>query len=129
MTFSLGSPSGFSPVGEPNSFVAAVEWVQAALLGTVATTIAVGAVATVGLLMLTGRLNIRRGVTVILGCFILFGAGSIAVGLRSVTAMLPEEPGMEPGPVQSAPELPPALAPLIVRQSPVDPYAGASIQR
>jgi hypothetical protein len=31
-------------------------------------------------MMLTGRINWRYGVTVILGCFILFGASSIVAG-------------------------------------------------
>jgi type IV secretion system protein VirB2 len=60
---------------------------QGTLLGTVATVVAVIAVATVGLLMLTGRINWRYGATVILGCFILFGAASIVAGIQS-TAQL-----------------------------------------
>ena len=40
------------------------------------------AVAGVGFMMLTGRMNWRYGLTVILGCFILFGAGSIVAGIR-----------------------------------------------
>jgi len=39
-------------------------------------------VAAVGLMMLTGRLNWRMGVTVILGCFILFGASAIVAGIK-----------------------------------------------
>src|SRR5690242_3493342 len=57
--------------------VSAVRWLQGTLLGTVATVVAVIAVASVGFLMLTGRINWRYGATVILGCFILFGAASI----------------------------------------------------
>jgi type IV secretion system protein VirB2 len=37
----------------------------------------------VGLFMLTGRLNWRYGATVILGCFILFGAASIVAGIQA----------------------------------------------
>jgi type IV secretion system protein VirB2 len=40
------------------------------------------AVAACGFMMLTGRLNWRHGATVILGCFILFGAGAIVGGIR-----------------------------------------------
>ena len=40
------------------------------------------AIAAVGFMMLTGRLNWRYGATVILGCFILFGAGAIVAGIR-----------------------------------------------
>ena len=68
-------------------FVSAVSWLQGTLMGTVATVAAVIAVACVGFMMLTGRINWRYGATVILGCFILFGAASIVAGIHS-TAML-----------------------------------------
>lgn len=53
------------------------------MLGTVATVAAVVAVAVVGMLMLTGRINWRYGMVVIIGCFILFGAGSIVAGIQA----------------------------------------------
>lgn len=65
----------------------AVRWIQSTLLGTVATVVAVIAVAVVGFQMLTGRINWRYGATVILGCFILFGAASIVAGLQSAASM------------------------------------------
>lgn len=61
----------------------AVNWLQGTLLGTVATVVAVIAVAAVGFMMLTGRINWRHGAVVILGCFILFGAASIVAGIRT----------------------------------------------
>lgn len=64
-------------------FVNAVNWLQGTLLGTVATVAAVIAVASVGFMMLTGRINWRHGAVVILGCFILFGAASIVAGIQS----------------------------------------------
>ena len=39
--------------------------------------------AMVGFMMLTGRMNWRFGATVIIGCFILFGAGTIVAGIQS----------------------------------------------
>lgn len=66
--------------------VSAVRWLQGTLLGTVATVVAVIAVASVGFLMLTGRINWRYGATVILGCFILFGAASIVAGIQSTAS-------------------------------------------
>lgn len=63
--------------------VRAVSWLQGTLLGTVATVTAVIAVAVVGFMMLTGRINWRHGAVVILGCFILFGAASIVAGIRA----------------------------------------------
>jgi type IV secretion system protein VirB2 len=59
------------------------------LLGTVATVVAVIAVAVVGFMMLTGRMNWRYGATVILGCFILFGATSIVAGIQTAAAAGP----------------------------------------
>lgn len=63
--------------------VNAFEWLQGTLLGTVATVVAVIAVAAVGMMMLTGRMNWRHGSVVILGCFILFGATSIVAGIQA----------------------------------------------
>lgn len=73
------NPQGSGPI------VAALAWLQGTLMGHVATAVAVMAVAAVGLMMLTGRMNWRFGATVILGCFILFGAGAIVSGIQSVS--------------------------------------------
>jgi type IV secretion system protein VirB2 len=78
---SLADPAGSGVI------VSAVRWLEGTLLGTVATVVAVIAVASVGFLMLTGRINWRYGAVVILGCFILFGAASIVAGIQS-TAQL-----------------------------------------
>ena len=58
------------------------------LLGNLATTAAVIAVAVVGLMMLTGRIEWRRGVTVVVGAFIVFGAVAIVAGMRSMATGL-----------------------------------------
>jgi type IV secretion system protein VirB2 len=71
-------PAGSSPL------LAALNWVQGTLLGNVATSAAVIAVAVVGFMMLTGRIEWRRGLTVIVGAFIIFGAVSIVAGIRSL---------------------------------------------
>jgi type IV secretion system protein VirB2 len=52
----------------------ALLWMQSILLGPIATAVAVMAVAGVGFMMLTGRMNWRYGATVIIGVFIIFGA-------------------------------------------------------
>ncbi len=75
-------PAGSSPL------VAALEWVQGTLLGNVATAAAVIAVAVVGFMMLTGRIEWRRGLTVVIGCFIIFGAVAIVSGIRSLAGGL-----------------------------------------
>ena len=74
-------PAGSGPI------VAALAWMQGTLLGTVATAVAVMAVAAVGFMMLTGRMNWRFGATVIIGCFILFGAASIVGGIQQAAGV------------------------------------------
>ena len=81
------SLSNANPEGS-GVIVRAVQWLQGTLLGTIATVVAVIAVASVGFLMLTGRINWRYGATVILGCFILFGAASIVAGIQSTSGGL-----------------------------------------
>lgn len=75
------NPAGSGPI------VAALSWLQGTLMGNVATAVAVMAVAAVGFMMLTGRLNWRFGATVIIGCFVLFGAGAIVSGIQSAAAV------------------------------------------
>ncbi len=69
-------PAGSGPINS------AFGWMQQTMLGTVATTVAVMAVAAVGFMMLTGRVNWRFGATVIVGVFIIFGAASIVGGIQ-----------------------------------------------
>lgn len=76
-TVTQQDPAGSGPI------VNALGWLQGTLLGNVATAVAVMAVAAVGFMMLTGRLNWRFGATVIIGVFILFGAGAIVSGIQS----------------------------------------------
>lgn len=116
---------GFAPAGS-SVIATAVRWLQGTLLGSVATALAVIAVATVGMLLLSGRIDVRRGTQVIFGCFILFGASSIAAGIVRATsgenaspdiaATLPPPP-VYPPPTENAP----------VPAVPYDPYAGAAL--
>jgi type IV secretory pathway VirB2 component (pilin) len=104
-----------------NVFAAADQWLQGTLLGTVATTVAVIAVASVGFLLMSGRVDMRRAAQVILGCFILFGASSIAAGIMRVVgagdAQAEVAPVSPPAPVYAAP----------AEAAPYDPYAGAAV--
>ena len=79
--FAQANPQGSGPI------VSALSWLQGTLLGNVATSVAVIAVAMVGFMMLTGRLNWRVGATVIIGCFILFGSAAIVSGIQSTAAV------------------------------------------
>jgi type IV secretory pathway VirB2 component (pilin) len=115
---SLADPAGSSVL------IAAVDWLQGTLLGTIATTAAIIAVASVGFMMLSGRVNVRYGLTVIAGSFVLFGAASIAAGIQALAmggAALAAAPAPPPPPLEIPP--PPPAPPPGNR----DPYAGASV--
>jgi type IV secretion system protein VirB2 len=59
----------------------ALRWMQGILLGPIATSVAVMAVAGVGFMMLTGRMNWRYGGTVIIGVFVIFGAPRLVASI------------------------------------------------
>lgn len=118
---SLADPPGASPL------VAAVDWLEGTLLGTIATAIAVIAVASVGIMMFSGRVPARRGLMVVLGCFILFGAPAIAAGIQSFLAGSGGQPALAPVPAAPAPPPPVAPAPPPYPPANRDPYAGASV--
>ena len=111
---SLSDPTGMSPLS------AAVTWLESTLLGTIATTVAIIAVASVGIMMLAGRIDLRHGATVALGCFVLFGASSITAGIRYAAQNIASEP---------PPQAEVASAPIVIppRRPNYDPYAGASV--
>jgi type IV secretory pathway VirB2 component (pilin) len=114
---SLADPEGASVL------LAAVSWLQHALLGTVAEAVAVTAIAFVGFSMLSGRIGVRHGLTVVIGCFIIFGASSIAIGIRSFAG---GDDGEWRAP-QAVPEVPALPQPPPRASAGNDPYAGASI--
>jgi type IV secretory pathway VirB2 component (pilin) len=122
-TGSLADPAGSSVVA------AAVLWVEGTLLGTMATTVAVISVAAVGLMMLSGRIDFRRAAGVILGCFVLFGAASIAAGIEAVAGGGGEAPAVGGTGFAAAPYLPPPQPPPAPPPPPAnpDPYAGAAV--
>lgn len=108
--------------GSDSPFAAAIGWIDGLLLGSLAVGLCVIAVATVGLMMFTGHLPVRRGMQVVLGCFILLGAPVIAAGF---SAMWTEAGGV------SGPPPPPYVEPIRAAPPPADydPYAGASMRR
>jgi type IV secretory pathway VirB2 component (pilin) len=116
---SLADPTGTNPL------VVAAQWLQGTLLGTVATTVAVMAIAWIGLMMLSGRIHYRRGATVILGCFVIFGASGIVAGVTTTVS----RPG--PAEAQISVSIPqrqmPQNIPANTAPQDYDPYAGASV--
>ncbi|BDI61754.1 TrbC/VirB2 family protein [Qipengyuania nanhaisediminis] len=68
--------------GDP--ITSALVWMQSILLGPIATALAVMAIAGVGFMMLTGRMNWRYGATVIIGVFIIFGAPRLVATIQAI---------------------------------------------
>lgn len=105
----------------------AAQWIETTIQGPIATGIAVLAIAAVGLMMLTGRLALRKGLFVTLGCFLMFGAPAIARGLFvSATSLAGND--SPPAPLVPIGASPP---PAAVQSNPQisDPYAGAALVR
>ncbi|WP_228244136.1 TrbC/VirB2 family protein [Porphyrobacter sp. GA68] len=112
----LFAPAAAAPLQE------AASWLAALLTGSLASGLCVLAVAVVGLLLLTGRLAVREGMRVVLGCFVLLGAPVIAGAFVTAGVGVAERPSMAELPrtlPESRQELPPSA---------FDPYAGASVR-
>lgn len=116
------------PLTEPTggqSLVLAARWIVGTLTGTVASLVATLAVAAVGLLMLQGRVEIRRAAVVVTGCFILFGASVISSGIMRIA-----EVGIARAEATVAAPVPdpvPSFVPPPPQPEVYDPYAGASV--
>jgi hypothetical protein len=105
-----------------SALVGAVGWAKALLLGSMGVALGILGVAAAGVLMFQGRIPVRRGVSVILGCFILFSAGQISTGLIAERTSSVE--GASAAPVKP---WAPSYTPVIPAPSPYDPYAGAAL--
>ena len=112
------------PLGA-NVITSALGWIQTTLLGALATTLAVMAIASIGLLMLTGRIDVRRAARVAFGCFIIFGASTIASGIMGVISGTAANPELAQAP--RPPDLPAPQAYPAGPATPYDPYAGAAL--
>ncbi|RXZ63900.1 TrbC/VirB2 family protein [Pelagerythrobacter rhizovicinus] len=99
----------------------AVGWLTGTLLGSVATILCTLAIALVGLMMLSGRFPVRRGLQVAIGCFLLLGAPLVAITFTGVwrQPIPPQESIMVAEPADPRGDLLPAD---------YDPYAGASLR-
>ena len=105
-----------------NPLADAVFWTTDLVSGSLAVGLSVIAVALVGFAALTGRMPIRMGARVVLGCFVLLGAQVIASGLSGLW-----QDGMEASVPNQVPANTDRREPL--PQATYDPYAGASIRR
>jgi hypothetical protein len=105
--------------------MSAIGWLEGTLLGTVATVAAIIAIASVGILMITGRIDVRRAAQVVFGCFIVFGASTIASGIMgALSGTASRDLAQAPPP---APPLPSPPATARTPSTPYDPYAGAAL--
>jgi type IV secretion system protein VirB2 len=104
--------------------VESARWIEGVMLGEIALGVCVIAVAFIGALMLTGRLPMREGGRIIVGCFVMLGAPVIAAGFVGGGSGVIEVSSPSPSvvaPIESPrPDLPPAN---------FDPYAGASLRQ
>lgn len=113
----LTEPSGMQPL------TSAADWVENVLLGSTAIVIATLAVATVGLLTLRGQVPFRRGASVLIGCFVLFGAATLARGIIDTARM--GRADMVAMPIEAPAPMPPVIVPA--QPQVYDPYAGAAV--
>jgi type IV secretion system protein VirB2 len=114
---SLFEAAGGTPMVE------SARWIEGVMLGEMALGVCVIAVAFIGALMLTGRLPLREGARIVVGCFVLLGAPVIAAGFvggGSGVIEASSPPPLVVAPIdRPRPDLPPAN---------FDPYAGASLR-
>lgn len=121
----MGRNELYAEVPRTDAIVAAVGWVESLLTGPLATSVAVLAVAGVGFTMLTGRIDVRRAASVVMGCFLIFGAPLIAAALRGLIEPTSIVLTVESAPptTMNGPYLPAYRAPA---PDAFDPYASTS---
>lgn len=115
---------GVAKVTVPRSdtdIVASVSWFQNLVLGQLGTSLAIVAVASMGLGMLGGHLPARHAARVLAGIFLLFGAPVLASGLLESVQSAQSRGSLEPPTMRDA-------MPTTSSQ-PYDPYAGAAVPR
>lgn len=117
--------SGFSnaPIEGGSAISVATHWVEGVFFGQVGTVVAVLAVAGFGFAMLQGMVPVRKGLRILLGCFILFGAPTIA---QAMLALAERGSGSPAATIEPVAETPPAPVPSPPPPT-SDPYAGASV--
>lgn len=109
------------------SLLIAVQWVEALLLGRVATAIAAISIAFIGYNMMAGRLAAKDALRIIAGCFILFGSPLIARGL--IEAAQGSNEAAPPAFADDSPPLPTPRIPPDRSANPFDPYSSGRSRR
>ncbi|MDP2129898.1 MAG: TrbC/VirB2 family protein [Erythrobacter sp.] len=106
----------------------AADWMMGIFAGPFTVMLMTIAVACFGISMLAGHLSARRGLLLVLGCFIFTGSAQIAgslMGSISRRDAVPALPRIDPIEIAELPPLGPEPAPLAPNGNPFDPYAGA----
>ena len=109
---------------QPDSFSSGSAWFQAVLSGAGVTGITAIAIAALGVVMMTGRIDLRRIGRAVLGAFLFFGASAIASEmLRSAqsvgsNASITNDPDLLRASSEPLPRAEPSRTP-----QPFDPYA------
>ncbi|WP_183129178.1 TrbC/VirB2 family protein [Sphingomonas sp. PP-F2F-G114-C0414] len=102
---------------ESPALVQAVNWIDQLVVGPLAVSLAVIAVAITGLLMLRGHVPLEAAFRIVIGCFIIFGAPGIALGIMSAARNVTAPEVVSPSP---------NIAPITKPPATYDPYAGAA---
>ena len=109
----------FDVSGEPVVETAG-EWLASLFTGSLALSLCTIAIALVGMGLFVGRVSLRESARIVLGCFVLLGASSIAAGIGQATDHA--ELGMKEVAMTTLRSPPRDLPP-----ADYDPYAGASL--
>jgi type IV secretory pathway VirB2 component (pilin) len=115
MAADLGTPMS------PGALVTAANWLQQVVAGNAALALGVIAIAVLGLAMFNGQVSVRRGLTVVMGCFLLFGAPSVGRVLSGFASGSRAQIGTPSPDTDARPASLPAPPPTR------DPYAGAGL--
>lgn len=98
---------------------AAGAWLVNSALGSTAAIVATLAVAAMGMMMLAGRIDLRRGTAVIVGCVLILSARPLVAAIGGRHSMsLPRSAVSQEQQLDAAPPVAPVY----------DPYAGASLR-
>lgn len=117
--------SDYTASPSTSALVDAANWIEGFVQGPIASSIAALAIAALGFSMLRGRLPIRRGLSAVVGCSILFGAPVIARGLTQLA--VPNYHFDEPADADTVetPQMRTMPPSQIDRRVDTDPYGGA----
>lgn len=115
--------SSLFDVPADHPITAGSDWIAQLVGGTGATTICIIAIAFLGFMLMTGRLAVREGLRIVIGCFVLLGAPVIALGLLHLT-----DGSQGPVALDAAIASPPPPPAASLPPANYDPYAGASLK-